>query len=251
MLKIPDLNDPRYLHEVGWFLYHEKYRRDKFGGSYDAERLANSQLLLDEVVRYSGGDISWLEDKTVVSIGCGCTGDLATFPAAVKIAVDPLLYVYQKLGMLIEDVGGTSRTMHLAVGVEELPLLDDCADLILCRNSLDHMLNPEAALKQICRILKKDGLLFLSVDVGGPPTPDEPTVFSVESLSSLLRQRFEVLTQTDGHPPHSKHRDYSVRILARKKYQAGIPLDKETILQAYIALGREQGWIGPWDESAG
>ena len=34
----PDLTDPRYLDEVGWFLYHEKYGRNEFGGSYDAER---------------------------------------------------------------------------------------------------------------------------------------------------------------------------------------------------------------------
>ena len=25
---IPDLNDPRYLDEIGWFLYHEKYGRN-------------------------------------------------------------------------------------------------------------------------------------------------------------------------------------------------------------------------------
>ena len=28
MPEIPDLTDPRYLDEVGWFLYYEKYRRD-------------------------------------------------------------------------------------------------------------------------------------------------------------------------------------------------------------------------------
>ena len=99
MPQLPDLADPRYRDEVGWFLYHAKYRRDKFGGSYDAERLAYSRLLLEEVLRFAERDAKWLSDKTVVSIGCGCTGDLAAFPAAVKIAIDPLLYVYQKLGL--------------------------------------------------------------------------------------------------------------------------------------------------------
>src|SRR6266849_7480063 len=102
MPKIPDLTDPRYLDEVGWFLYHEKYRRDHFGGSYDAERLAYSRLLLEEVVGYLGRDVRWTESKTIVSLGCGCTGDLAAFPAGVKIAIDPLLYVYQQLGMLLK-----------------------------------------------------------------------------------------------------------------------------------------------------
>ena len=98
MPHIPDLTDLRYLDEIGWFLYHEKYERDKFGGSYDDERFAYSRLLLEEVLRYLGRDARWLEEKTIVSIGCGCTGDLASFPAAVKIAIDPLLNVYQKLG---------------------------------------------------------------------------------------------------------------------------------------------------------
>src|SRR5687768_14032751 len=92
MPDIPDLTDPRYLEEIGWFLYYEKYRRDQFGGSYEAERLAYSRLLLAEVAEHLGRDVSWVEGKTVVSLGCGCTGDLAAFPAAVKIAIDPLLY---------------------------------------------------------------------------------------------------------------------------------------------------------------
>jgi hypothetical protein len=67
-----------------------------------------------------------IEDKAIVSIGCGCTGDLAAFPAAVKIAIDPLLYVYQQLGMLIADEAG-SQMVHLYYGVENIPLLDECA----------------------------------------------------------------------------------------------------------------------------
>src|SRR5262245_64999600 len=89
MPEIPDLTDPRYLDEIGWFLYHEKYRRDRFGGSYDAERVANSRLLRDEVAEYLEQNAGWFEGKTVVTIGCGCTGDLSAFPAGVKVAIDP------------------------------------------------------------------------------------------------------------------------------------------------------------------
>lgn len=235
MPQIPDLSDPRYLDEIGWFLHHEKYRRHHFGGTYGEERLAYSRMLLDEVLSYCGQDQKWLEDKMIVTIGCGCTGDIAAWPAALKIAVDPLLYVYQKLRMLIEEVAGASPTIYLAVGVEDMPLLDDCADLVLCRNALDHMPNPEAALKQIARILRKNGLLFLSVDIGGAPTPDEPTVFSLESLSALMGKEFDVLIQTGNHRPHSKQRVCSVRILVRKRYCASALLNKDAVLKAYLA----------------
>ncbi|HWO40704.1 MAG TPA: methyltransferase domain-containing protein [Candidatus Eisenbacteria bacterium] len=232
MPTIPDLSDPRFLDEIGWFLYHEKYGRDRFGGSYESERLANSRLLLAEVVQYLGADIPWIEGKTVVSIGSGCTGDLAAFPAAVKLAIDPLLYTYQKLGMLMRDEAG-SPTVYLSTGAENLPLLDDFADLVISRNALDHMPDPAAGLKEMWRILKKAGALFVSVDLGGVPTPDEPTVFSKESLCGLLGAYFDIAVLTDDHAPHSVGRTRSCRVLAMKNQRAGHPLDKEEILRAY------------------
>ena len=232
MPDIPDLTDPRYLEEIGWFLYYEKYRRDQFGGSYEAERLAYSRLLLAEVAEYLGRDVSWVEGKTVVSLGCGCTGDLAAFPAAVKIAIDPLLYAYQQLGMLLRAETG-SRTVYLSLGAENLPLLDDFADLVICRNALDHMPDPAVAVKEIWRVLNQDGALFISVDIGGEPTPDEPTVFSVESLRALLQEHFDVVSLADDHAPHSAGRLYSVRAVARKKPRARQGLNKRAILQAY------------------
>lgn len=234
MPKIPDLSDPRYLDEVGWFLYHEKYRRDRFGGSYDAERLAYSRLLRDEVLACLAKPSGWLEDRTVVSIGCGCTGDLAAFPARAKVAIDPLLYVYQQLDMLVADEAG-GPTLHLSLGAEDLPLLDRFADLVICRNALDHMPDPRVGLHEMWRILADDGAVFVSVDIGGEPTPDEPTVFSVESLRALVGERFELATFTDGHRPHSAGRTGNVRLLARKIPAASRPLDKAQVLKAYEA----------------
>jgi SAM-dependent methyltransferase len=238
----PDLTDPRYLDEVGWFLYHEKYRRDQFGGSYDDERRAYSRLFLNEVAKYLGRDTQWFQDKTVVSLGCGCTGDLTAFPAAVKIAIDPLLHVYQRLGMLVGDEAG-SRTVYLPIRAEELPLVDESADLVVCRNALDHMPDPGVALNEIWRILKNDGAVFISVDIGGAPTPDEPTVFSVQSLRGTVRDRFDVVALDDHYPPHSRGRICGVRLVARKKPGASARLDKAAILRTYEAR-LEEGATG-------
>jgi SAM-dependent methyltransferase len=234
MPQIPDLVDPRYLDEIGWFVYHEKYGRDQFGGTYDQERLAYSRMFLEEVLGFCDKKEEWLRDKTVVTIGCGCTGDLSVWPAAAKIAVDPLLYVYQLLGILVQDKPGTPPTLQLSVDIENVPLLDACADLVLCRNSLDHMLDPEEAVNQIARILKPDGAFFLSVDIGGEPTPDEPTVFSEESLIDLLKRYFDMETPIDKRPPHSVGRTFRIRGLLRKRRGATAALDKNAIVEAYI-----------------
>ena len=235
MSQIPDLTDSRYLDEIGWFLYHEKYGRNQFGGSYNAERVAYSRLLLNEVLTYLEQDAKWLADKTVLSIGCGCTADLTTFPAAMKVAIDPLLSVYQKLGLLMADEAG-GQTVYLSLGADNLPLLDDFADLIICRNALDHMPEPGTALKQISRILKPDGAFFLSVDIGGEPTPDEPTVFSQESLLSLVDEMFYLTTPPDRTVPHSRNRPGRIRFMARSKKTSGkARLEKDAILEAYMA----------------
>jgi ubiquinone/menaquinone biosynthesis C-methylase UbiE len=233
MVRIPDFDDPRYLNEVGWFLYREKYGYNHYTGSFAKERLVWSQMLLDEFLDCCGKDHKWVKEKTVVTIGCGCTGDLAVWPAAVKIAVDPLLYTYQQLGMLIPDAPEAGRTVFLSAGVEEMPLLDGTADIVVCRNCLDHMPDPRQGLEQIWRVLKEGGLMFLSVDVGGPPTPDEPSPFTRESLTALLENDFRVLRTKEGQPPHAKWRDYSLRILVEKKGHGAPALSKERILKAY------------------
>jgi hypothetical protein len=83
------------------------------------------------------------------------------------------------------------------------------------------------------RILISDGALFVSVDIGGSPTPDEPTVFAVDSLRQLLEQDFNVVRLDDDYPPHSVVRVCSLRVLARRKPRASQPIDKAKILRAY------------------
>jgi SAM-dependent methyltransferase len=139
-----------------------------------------------------------------------------------------------------DEVG--SPTVYLSIGAEELPLLSDYADLVICRNALDHMHNPADALKEMGRILNKEGALFLSVDLGGEPTPDEPTVFSAGSLEALLLQeRFEIINSVRDEQPHSGWRQSSMRITARKKPQNALILDKEEILRRYTARLGDDG----------
>jgi SAM-dependent methyltransferase len=143
--------------------------------------------------------------------------------------------------MLVKDLAG-SPTVYLAVGAENLPLLDDLADLVICRNALDHMFDPAITTRELWRILKPEGALFLSVDIGGAPTPDEPTVFSPESLAQLLNRQFEVVKLSDNYAPHSRLRASSVRLLARKRACAVAVLNKEEVLRAYeTRLDAEQG----------
>jgi hypothetical protein len=91
-------------------------------------------------------------------------------------------------------------------------------------------------MKEMGRILNNKEHYFLSVDLGGEPTPDEPTVFSVESLEALLLQeQFEIIDSVGHEQPHSGWRHSSMRIMARKKPQNPLKLDNKEILRRYTA----------------
>ena len=235
MTHTPDFSDPRYLNEVGWFLYREKYGYNHHTESYEAERLVWSEMLLNEFLEASGYNRVWLQGRVAVSVGCGCSGDLAMWPAAIKIGVDPLVNTYQELNMLISESKERTPTIYLSISAEDLPFIDNFTDIIICRNALDHMLDPNKGLEQICRVLKNDGLFYLSVDLGGTATPDEPSPFTKDSLSALLDVNFKTLSVSEGHAPHDQDRDQSIRLLLSKRRHLRSGLNKEQILGAYIA----------------
>lgn len=231
--KLPDLSDPRYLHEVGWFLLQQKHAPAYAGGGYEAYRPQHSGLLKDEVLGFLGEGEEWLRDKTVVAVGSGCACELRDWPAGLKVEIDPLLYAYQQLGMLLPDRPDAPPTLRLAVGIEDLPLLDEMADVVVCRNALDHVEHPSAGFAEMWRILKEGGYFFLSVDLGGEPTPDEPNPFSPGQVEEMVPGRFEIAGRSDGHRPHAGWRDSNSRFLLRRIGSKAPSLDKDAVIAAY------------------
>jgi SAM-dependent methyltransferase len=237
--ELPDLSDPRYLDEVGWFLHYKHKRRYEYGKPYDDERLENSRVLLEDIPAFCGISEDALRESTVLTIGCGCTAELAAWPARTKLGVDPMLYVYQHLGMLIDDAPGTSSTIYIPAGAEDIPLVDGCADLTICRNALDHIPDPAPALAEIARVTAEDGIVFISVDLGGEPTPDEPTVFSEQSLRELLDEHLDVLRFEIKPESHSGRREAGVLVTGRPLPRRGRLLDADEVLAEY---SRRTGW---------
>jgi hypothetical protein len=104
------------------------------------------------------------------------------------------------------------------------------------------MHNPPVALKEVRRILNKDAVVFLSVDIGGEPTPDEPTVFCPQSLETLLLEKqFEIVSCVRDAQPNSASRPSSARITARKESPTAVNLDKDEILRRYTSRLGDHG----------
>lgn len=128
------------------------------------------------------GDESFFHDKVVVDIGPGPLGFPDACPSRLSFGIEPLAERFRAAGLLIEP----SDAIYLSVGAERIPLLSDSADVVLARNSLDHVDDPEAVLAEAERILRPGGTLILMFDIGHPPTPTEPHSLTIDRVRAGL-----------------------------------------------------------------
>ncbi|HKG96163.1 MAG TPA: class I SAM-dependent methyltransferase [Gemmatimonadaceae bacterium] len=98
----------------------------------------------------------------VIEVGCGPIGVAGFFPAAERVAVDPL-----------EDFYGTNEVLSAlrnpavqyrkGVG-EALPAEDGGFDLAIIENCIDHVHDMQGVMRELTRVLKPGGVLYLTVN---------------------------------------------------------------------------------------
>lgn len=151
--------------------------------TYDGRRAQIARAEVRRVIAEAElGDESVFHDRVVLDVGPGPLGFPDACPARVSIGVDPLAERYRDAGLLIES----SPALYLAVGIEAVPLVSGAVDVVVARNSLDHVDDPEAALAEIARLLRPGGLLIANVDIGHAPTVTEPHTLSRERLAAAM-----------------------------------------------------------------
>ena len=166
--------------------------------SYEGRRRQIARAEVRRVLREAEiADPAFFEGKVVVDIGPGPLGFPDACGAAVSIGVEPLAERFAAAGLLLPD----SRAIYLAVGAESIPLVSASADVVLSRNSLDHVRDPDAVVSEVRRILRPAGTFILNVDLDHPATPTEPHTFSEERVRALL-EGLEVERETIRERAH-------------------------------------------------
>jgi len=157
-------------------------------------------------------------NAVILDVGCGPTCAAQLFNSGLKIFLDPLMNSYQKTysGIL---PGGEK----ISSTAEKIPLKDNIADIVLCVNALDHMIDPGRALGEMCRVLKQDGILLLGLFIHPPP---------IASVRRLI-ERYLPFFREDAHPYSytkkgirrllKKHFSIQDEILVYRKETARIP----------------------------
>ena len=97
--------------------------------------------------------------QTIIEVGTGPHGVVRYLfeDASIKIGLDPLLCRFD------ERPRPNKNTCYVAAVGEFLPVRDVAADLVVCINVLDHVMDAGQILREIRRVLKPNGRLLLEI----------------------------------------------------------------------------------------
>ena len=99
----------------------------------------------------------------VLEIGSGPIGMVACLKWGERYAIDPLAEFYKEKQSLVKL--RDSNVKYLAGTGEKIPFDDGFFNIVIIDNVLDHVSAPDHVLKEIYRVLSKNGLLYIIVNI--------------------------------------------------------------------------------------
>jgi len=136
-----------------------------------------------------GYEDGFYDGKRMLDIGCGPRGSLEwATGAARRVGLDPLADSYRDLG--IED----HAMEYVAAPAEAMPFDEGYFDVVTSFNSLDHVEDLDAVIREIGRVTALGGNFLLLTEVNHPPTATEPITLSWDVLDRFARD-FRLLEQ--------------------------------------------------------
>jgi len=138
----------------------------------------------------------YLEDdsfkgKKVLDIGCGPHGGLIGFTNCKKYGIDHLIEDYKKLGYPLDKHG----IKYYHNKSENMPFPNSYFDVIVCVNALDHFDSLKKTIKEISRVLKKDGKFIGQFNFHEEPSIEHPIVLDHKKLIGILLKHNLILVK--------------------------------------------------------
>jgi SAM-dependent methyltransferase len=143
--------------------------------------------------------------KSVLDIGCGPRGSLEWCDEArERVGLDPLVNVYRRLGI------DRHKMSYINAPSEKIPFADGHFDIVLAKNSLDHVEDLGQTIREIKRVTKPGGLFVLMVEVNHKATIAEPHEFGWDAarqfepeMSVAFERRLESTSTAERPVPYN------------------------------------------------
>ena len=142
------------------------------------------------------------KDKNIIDLGCG---------------EGVLVEEFQARGYQIKGIDANYESAHVRIGdITNTKLPDKSCDLVLCLDVLEHLefQDQPKALKEIFRILKNDGLLFISI---------ANLAHLLSRISFLLTGRLIRTSTPDRHPTNQRISGYDSKRFFHTKKKGNFP----------------------------
>jgi SAM-dependent methyltransferase len=148
-------------------------------------------------------------DATVLEVGSGPVGIVSSFSGRVRIAVDPL-NAYYGADPILSAMRAPDVEYRTGLG-ENIPCQTASCDLVIIENCIDHVQDIHGVGKELNRVLRPGGVLYLNVNCR--------TAAGYYVHRAMSRLRIDT-----GHP-HTFTPDRAVAFVRRYGFE---PLDSES-----------------------
>jgi ubiquinone/menaquinone biosynthesis C-methylase UbiE len=177
--------------------------------AYSRWEYESGKLLVDEFANYFGP----VGGGLMLDIGCGLGGKTAVYAeaGARAIGVD-IQYGHISQAVAFNKSRGTTAEFIVA-DAEALPFPNNCFDLVVANDSMEHFSRPEIALTEIIRVVRPGGTIYLFFTPWGSPlgshlydyirTPWCHLIFS----DRMLREILTVALEKRGAPDPASEAD--------------------------------------------
>lgn len=103
------------------------------------------------------------DSSKVLEIGSGPIGIVSYLKWGERYTLDPLEDFYKENPKLVAV--RDKAVNYLTGGGEVVPFADGSISMVIIDNMLDHVLSPDKVLNEIWRVLSKDGMLYIELNI--------------------------------------------------------------------------------------
>jgi len=217
-------------------LPNKKALFEKYGGMYSSM----SKEVFSEIEKVMN-----IQNKTkILDVGSGPVGITYYLKKGKKYALEPLADYFKKM----YNIDYKKEKVEFKKGVgEDIPYPEKFFDIITIYNVLDHVKNPNAVIKELKRVLKKEGIVYIEchfyrkrfiilamiysffnkIILNKTFNPNHPHMFTLKEFKALINNYFSIEKEEEiGRVSQKGIRNLSdirKHLLKEKKLRRKIP----------------------------